>query len=336
MGVRTDNLLKLLNPIAPHLAQVEAALTEQVRGFDPGISDYVHYVLGVAGKRLRPTLALLAGGATGKISKHHITLGVIVELIHVATLVHDDVLDEAQLRHGLPTSNSRWGNEISVLLGDCLFAHALSLAASYPTTTVCRRVSEATNIVCAGEILQTQRRFDVDLDVGKYLEIINMKTGALFAASCELGAELNGATPAVVKAMREFGTNLGIAYQIYDDCVDIYGQERQAGKSLGTDMKGGKLTLPWLLLLQHSALDSRQDIARLIFRADPAERRQLLALVSGNGVLPESLATVKKYITRAESNLADLPVDIYSQTLGSLLNFISAKTQSLLKEEVAA
>jgi len=329
-------LLALLDPISVHLAQVEVALAEQIRSFDPGVADYVDYVLGVAGKRLRPTLALLAGGATGRISSEHITLGVIVELIHVATLVHDDVLDEANLRHGLSTSNSRWGNEISVLLGDCLFAHALSLAAAYPTTVVCRRVSESTNTVCAGEILQTQRRFSLDLAVDKYLEIINMKTGALFAVSCELGAELNGAPTHVVKHMREFGSNLGIAYQIYDDCVDIFGQERQAGKSLGTDMKKGKLTLPWLLLLQHTPAESQREIGDLIFRGAPSERARLLSLVNGNGVLPESLATVQKYIARAEANLADLPVDIYSRALGGLLDFISGKARLLLKEEVAA
>jgi octaprenyl-diphosphate synthase len=348
MGVRTLNsgeespasgagsLHGLLDPIAAHLARVEIALAEQIRGFDPGVTDYVDYVLGVAGKRLRPTLALLAGGTTGRISNEHITLGVIVELIHVATLVHDDVLDEASLRHGLTTSNSRWGNEISVLLGDCLFAHALSLASSYPSTIVCRRVSESTNTVCAGEILQTRRRFDLDLAVDKYLEIIDMKTGALFAVSCELGAELNGAPTHVVKQMREFGSNLGIAYQIYDDCVDIFGQERQAGKSLGTDMKKGKLTLPWLLLLQHTPAGSRQEIGDLIFRSAPSERARLLSLVNGNGVLPESLTTIRKYIGRAEANLADLPVDNYSRAFGGLLDFISGKARLLLKEEVAA
>jgi octaprenyl-diphosphate synthase len=348
MGVRTLNegkeavatedgqLLRLLEPISKHLAQVEVTLADQVRGFDPGVTEYVEYVLGVAGKRLRPTLALLAGGATGRIREEHITLGVIVELIHVATLVHDDVLDDANLRHGLVTANSRWGNEISVLLGDCLFAHALSLAANYPTTNVCRRVSESTNTVCAGEILQTQRRFNVDLGVDKYLEIIDMKTGALFAVSCELGAELNGAAPSVVKSMSEFGSNLGIAYQIYDDCVDIFGQERQAGKSLGTDMKKGKLTLPWLLLLQHSSRDSRQEIGELMFRGGTSERARLLSLVSGNGVMPESLAMVHKYIARARASLASLPPDIYSRTLGGLLDYISIKTQLLLKEEVAA
>ena len=187
------NLAELLEPIASELPRVEKALACQVQGFDHRLGEYVQYVLGGTGKRLRPSLALLAGGATGRLAEEHITLAVIVELIHVATLVHDDVLDDAVIRHRLPTSNSRWGNEISVLLGDCLFAHALRLAAGYPSTEVCRKVSEATNTVCSGEILQTQRRFNLDLTLDQYLNIINMKTGALFAVSCELGAILNDA-----------------------------------------------------------------------------------------------------------------------------------------------
>lgn len=330
------NLTQLLEPIAGHLGRVETRLREQVRGFDAGVADHVEYVLGVAGKRLRPTLALLAGGATGRIGDEHLTLGVIVELIHVATLVHDDILDEAKLRHGLDTANSKWGSEISVLLGDCLFAHALHLAASYPTTTVCRKVSLATNTVCSGEILQNQRKFDAGLTIDKYLEIIDMKTGALFSVSCELGAELNGMPAHVVKGMRDFGSNLGIAYQIYDDCVDIFGQERQAGKSLGTDMKNGKLTLPWLLLLQHTNAENRPGVAELIFRGNADDRRQLLALVTGNGVLPESLAMVDRHIARAETNLADLPANEFTQTLSNLLAFIGRKTRVLLKDEVAA
>jgi octaprenyl-diphosphate synthase len=330
------SLQKLLEPIAAELHRVEMALGEQVQGFDPGVGDYIQYVLGGVGKRLRPTLALLSGGATGGIDEGHVTLGVIVELIHVATLIHDDVLDEAQLRHGLPTSNSRWGNEISVLLGDCLFAHALRLAASYPTTTVCRRVSEATNTVCSGEILQTQRRFDIDLGLEQYLDIINMKTGALFAVSCELGALLNGANPSTVKRMNEFGTNLGIAYQIYDDCIDIFGQERQAGKSLGTDMKKGKLTLPFLLLLQHTNAANRRELGEMIFRNEPTEHARLLHLALGNGVVAESLVTIDQFIARAEASLADLTSTIYSQTLSALPGFIAEKSRLLLKEEFAA
>jgi octaprenyl-diphosphate synthase len=327
-------LAKLLDPIASELGRVEEVLAQQVQGFDPRVSQYVQYVLGGTGKRLRPSLALLAGGATGRVDDAHIALGVIVELIHVATLIHDDVLDESQLRHGLATSNAHWGNEISVLLGDCLFAHALRLAASYPTTNVCRLVSEATNTVCSGEILQTQRRFDLDLTVNQYLDIINMKTGALFAVSCELGALLNGASPPVVKSLREYGANLGIAYQIYDDCVDIFGQEHQAGKSLGTDMKNGKLTLPFILLLEHVRPETRADLGKMIFRHDPHEHRELLGIVMSNGVIAESLATIDKYIVRAEESLSSLPPTIFGDTLSTLSRYLSEQSRALMKELV--
>jgi octaprenyl-diphosphate synthase len=325
-------LAKLLDPIAAELAQVEETLAQQVNGFDAGVTQYVRYTLGGTGKRLRPSLALLGGGATGRITEGHITLGVVVELIHMATLVHDDVLDEAELRHGLPTSNSRWGNEISVLLGDCLFAHALRLAASYSTTEVCRRISEATNTVCAGEILQTQRRYDLDLPIDQYFEIISMKTGALFAVSCELGARLNGAPPSAVESLREFGANLGIAYQIYDDCVDIFGKELQAGKSLGTDMKKGKLTLPSMLLLQHVGADERKELRSMIFCNQPRERNQLLALAMGNGVMAESLVVIEKYVADAQAALVGLPASTFSRALGALARYLAEQGRFLLKE----
>ncbi|MGA2604005.1 MAG: polyprenyl synthetase family protein [Verrucomicrobiia bacterium] len=329
-------LSDLLEPVALELPRVEMALASQINSFDPRLGDYIQYILGGTGKRLRPSLALLAGGATGGVREEHITLAVIVELIHIATLVHDDVLDEAQLRHQIPTSNHRWGNEISVLLGDCLFAHALQLAASYPTTEVCRRVSEATNTVCSGEIVQTQRRFDLDLTLDQYLDIINMKTGALFAVSCELGAVLNGAPASVVKSMYEYGANLGIAYQIYDDCVDIFGQERQAGKSLGTDMKKGKLTLPFLLLLQHVGSERRQELGAMILRNDEQEQRRLLRLVLGNGVVAESLAAIDKYVGSAQASLSALPLNMYASTLGSLTEYLAGQSRLLLREAVAA
>ncbi|HTS17935.1 MAG TPA: polyprenyl synthetase family protein [Verrucomicrobiae bacterium] len=330
------DLSDLLEPVAAELPRVEKALASQVGSFDLRLGDHIRYVLGGNAKRLRPSLALLAGGVTGGIRDEHITLAVIVELIHIATLVHDDILDEAELRHQAPTSNQRFGNEISVLLGDCLFAHALRLAAGYPTTEVCRRVSEATNTVCSGEIVQTQRRFDVDLTLDQYLEIINMKTGALFAVSCELGAVLNGAPPAVVKSMYEYGANLGIAYQIYDDCVDIFGQERQAGKSLGTDMKKGKLTLPFLLLLQHAGAESRQELRAMILRNDLHEQQRLLRLILGNGVVGESLAAIDTYIGRAQQNLSGLPSNVYGNTLASLTEYLSGQSRVLLREAVAA
>ena len=325
---------RLFAPIAAPLAQVTTVLSEQVRSFDPALGDYLTHILGATGKRLRPALALLAGGATGRITDEHIRLSTIVELIHLGTLVHDDILDEASLRHGLPTTNARWGNKISVLLGDGLFAHALNLAASYPTPTVCRKIGLATKVVCTGEILQTQRRYDPHLAIPSYLEIIGMKTGALFAVSAELGADLNAAPDPLVKALEEFGSHFGIAYQIYDDCVDIFGQEGKAGKSLGTDMRTGKLTLPWLLLLEHTGADRRSEITEMIFHGDATERARLFALAAGNGVLNESLATVEEYITRAGNHLADLPDNTYTKTLMGLLDLIAGKTRQLLRPEV--
>ncbi len=324
------SLAGLLEPIAADLQRVETVLAEQVAGFDPGVHEYVGYVLSGSGKRLRPSLALLAGGATGGNDDGHITLGVIVELIHIATLVHDDVLDEADLRHGLPTTNARWGNETSVLLGDCLFAHALKLAAGYPTTEVCQRVSHATNVVCSGEILQTRRRFDLDLRVGEYLDIIRMKTGALFGVSCELGAYLNGAERQVVESLFQFGEHLGIAYQIFDDCVDILGHERSAGKSLGTDVKKGKLTLPYLLSLAGAEPGRRRELGDMIFRDTPADRQELHRLVLGNGVLTESLATIDTYVAQARAALACLGEQVHAQALSELLDFLSGQSRRLI------
>ena len=328
-------LADLLAPVRSDLARVEQALVEQARTFDVRIGEYVQYVLCGKGKRLRPALALLAGGGTGRIEENHLHLGVIVELIHIATLVHDDVLDEAGLRHCLPTANARWGNEISVLLGDCLFANALGLAAAHLPADACRKISETTGTVCSGEILQTQKRFDSEMPVEQYLDIIRMKTGSLFGLSSELGAHLNAAPPALVKAAREFGVNLGIAYQIYDDCVDIFGQERKVGKSLGTDMKKGKLTLPWLLLLQHIGAAQHDEIAALLFQGTPQERERLLALVAGNGVMSESLAMIQQSLKLAEENLSQMPINNFTRSMSALADYFAEQSRALLAPAVS-
>ncbi len=330
-----DKLANLFAPIHADLAGVERALVEQARSFDPRVGEYVNYVLGGKGKRLRPALALLAGGATGRIEQNHLHLGVIVELIHVASLVHDDVLDGAGLRHGLPTANACWGNEISVLLGDCLFANASRLAVEHLPAEACRKISEVVGTVCSGEILQTQKRFDSEMSVEQYLEIIRMKTGGLFGLSSELGACLNDAPATVAGALREFGVNLGIAYQIYDDCVDIFGHEQKVGKSLGTDMKKGKLTLPWLLLLQDVDAAQRDEIAASLFQGNPQEYAKLLALVAGNGVMSESLVVIQQSIARAEDYLARVPANSFTQSMSMLADHFAEQSCALLAPAAA-
>ena len=184
--------------INTHLYTVEERIKQQAREFDPAVEGYVSYACESRGKRLRPALAILSGAATGNICSSHFDLAVVVELIHAATLVHDDIMDGAEIRRGQPTANAKWGNAISVLLGDCLFAHALKLSTSFPNGEISRRIASAASDVCSGEIIQTQRRFDLKLSVADYYRIIEMKTAALFAAATELSAFINEAQPEII------------------------------------------------------------------------------------------------------------------------------------------
>src|SRR5437660_1132982 len=165
-----------------------------MQAFDSEIAVYARYALTGQGKQLRPALVALSAGATGPLTDAHVMAAVIIEMVHLATLVHDDVMDEAEIRRGRPTLAAHWGNEISVLLGDCLFAHALKLAASFPTPEICRAVAAATNTVCSGAILQTQRQRSFELSRADYFKVIQMKTGELFALSCDRAACLSGAS----------------------------------------------------------------------------------------------------------------------------------------------
>ena len=218
----TRSWAQIVEPVEPFLESVAQRLSEQVQSFDPQIAPYAQYALTNQGKQLRPALVCLSGGAAGRVNDNLVTVAVIIEMVHLATLVHDDVVDEAEIRRCRPTLAANWGNEISVLLGDCLFANALKLAASFPTPEVCRAVSGATHTVCAGEILQTLRRGDFQFSRADYFKILEMKTAALFALSCDLGASLAGGSAEQRSALRQFGLMLGTAYQIFDDCVDLF------------------------------------------------------------------------------------------------------------------
>src|SRR6516162_2176023 len=209
---------QIIDPVEPFLETVNHRLANQVEAFDSNLSPYADYALNGQGKHLRPALVALTANATGKTIDAHVTAAVIIEMVHLATLVHDDVMDEAEIRRGQLTLAANWGNEIAVLFGDCLFAQALKLAASFPTPEVCRAVAMATNTVCTGEILQTQHRRNFEVSRREYFRVIGMKTAELFTLSCDLAAFLGGAKPEERAALRQFGTAFGTAYQVYDDC----------------------------------------------------------------------------------------------------------------------
>jgi octaprenyl-diphosphate synthase len=271
----------------------------------------------------------LSGGAVGDVEDSHVLVAVIIEMVHLATLVHDDVMDEAQLRRGRPTLAANWGNEISVLLGDCLFAHALKLAASFPEPEICRAVAAATNTVCAGEILQTQRRRNFALSQQEYFRVVQMKTGELFALSCDLGAYWSRAGAVARSALRQYGLAIGTAYQIYDDCVDLFGSEAATGKSLGTDLAKGKLTLPMLLLLERAEPKEQRRIKALVQDWEPSLFPQLMAMLRAHQALEESCHAVHQYLASARQALSVLPESQSREGLLSLSHYLAQQTDGL-------
>jgi len=309
------DLRRQLDTIKPDLDKIEERLRFQVQEFDPGISGYVSYALDSNGKRIRPALVLLAAHASGKSAPQHVDLAVVVELIHLATLVHDDIMDGATKRRGKPTAFAKWGAELSVLLGDCLFCHALKLSSNFSDPSIGRRIADAANEVCSGEILQTQRRFDLKMSIPEYIKIISMKTGALFRISTELAAVLNECRPDEVLALRNYGEYLGIAYQIYDDCLDLVGTEGSTGKTVGTDLAKGKLTLPLLHVLSQSNATEQSRLHQIILHGTVENRTELLAQVIERGGLKNAVRRIHHYLDQAVASLQVLPKTGYRETL---------------------
>ncbi len=309
-------LAQVAQLVQAHLDEVEKRIALQAAAFDPAVEGYAAYAIGGQGKRLRPMLALLSGGATGGITSAHIDLGVVLELIHVATLVHDDIMDDAERRRGQPTVNARWGNALSVLLGDCLFAQALNLSTNFNKAEISRSIAQAAREVCSGEIIQTQRRFDLHLAIEEYRRIVEMKTGSLFAAAAELGAVINEMEPPVVRALQSFGMKIGAAYQIYDDCLDIAGSESVIGKTLGTDLRKGKLTLPVLVLLKAAPPIEREQYSKMIVDGKVDELTNVLKTEMTSAPLQQSITSGQELVREAQGELAGLPASQYLDAMG--------------------
>ena len=276
---------------------------------------------------LKP-LALTAN-ALGETDDAHVTVAVIIEMVHLATLVHDDVMDEAEIRRGRLTLAANWGNEIAVLFGDCLFAQALKLAASFPTPEICRAVAMATNTVCSGEILQTRHRRDFQFTREKYFKVLEMKTAELFALSCELSAYLSSASAEQRTALRHFGLSFGTAYQVYDDCVDLFGSETAAGKSLGTDLAKGKLTLPVLLLWERAAGADRERLQEIIQSWQADSMKRMTELLLKYETLEPSLEILRQYLDKARRSLRALPASAGRAGLLGLAEYLAEQTETL-------
>jgi len=252
--------------IEEKLQEVVDTIEEQTKELDAPIREYMEKICKVRGKMLRPGLVLLTAAATGGIKKDHITFAAILEMLHMSSLVHDDVLDHADTRRGQPTSNALWGNSLAVLLGDILFSQAMVMGCEIGERSFMRSMALAVRDLCQGEVSQSSRLWDVDMTREEYYELIRKKTAVLFAIAMSGAAALQGLEQEIIERCDRIGTSLGIAYQIYDDCLDMTGSDAEAGKTLGSDAENGKLTLPVFFLMESSNKEVAQAVRESISR----------------------------------------------------------------------
>jgi octaprenyl-diphosphate synthase len=316
---------RLYAPIASELAAAEELLRGELTSDDPFVDGLVKHAFRLGGKRLRPALVLLSGKATGAINQQHIVLAAVLEMIHTATLVHDDVLDEASLRRHRETINARSDNEASVLVGDFLFTHAFYLASSLETTYGCRVIGRSTNIVCAGELRQINSRGNFALSEDEYLSIIDAKTAELCACCCQLGAHYAGGSEALQQSLERYGRNLGIAFQIADDLLDLVGDEVSMGKSLGTDLEKQKLTLPLIRLLAQSSPAEREEIRELLSSRSREDRSQIAVWLERGDAMQYARDKARHYADLARAEALALPASEARDVLVALSELVISR-----------
>ncbi|MBN2476445.1 MAG: polyprenyl synthetase family protein [Pirellulales bacterium] len=320
-----EALHALYTPIREELHQVEELLREELCSDYPFVDRLVKHGFRLGGKRIRPALVLLSAKATGRLRQEHLALAAAVELIHTATLIHDDVLDEATLRRHLETINARWDNEASILLGDYLFTRSICMASAVDGPFACRAIGEAARTMCEGELRQVASRGNYDLSEDDYLTMISNKTAALTACCCRLGSHYAGADVETCEILTGFGHKLGIAFQIADDLLDILGDEATVGKSLGTDLVKQKPTLPLIRLLNEAGDRERAEVVDVLSRSDNHRREALLAWFERYDAMAYAREKAVWFTQRAGDELDKLPPSEARETLRGLADFVVAR-----------
>lgn len=312
----------LYRPIAEDLVEVERVLQRHLTSARPGVARLLHHLGHYRGKRLRPALLLLTARACGTVAPAHHVLAAVVEMIHTATLVHDDVLDNASVRRHAATVNAAWGNQASILLGDYLFTHAFHLCSTLDDPRACRIIGESTNRVCAGELHQISARGNLALGEDEYLAIIDAKTAELTSCCCRLGALFANVPADTVEQLADYGRYLGLSFQIADDLLDLVGDEDRAGKSLGTDLDQQKLTLPLIRLLARAPETLANRIRQVLRQEENHKREALAADLASSGVLDDARATAVDFARRARRRLECLPASECRDLLATLTEHV--------------
>jgi octaprenyl-diphosphate synthase len=314
-----DDLTRILAPVAEDMHSVDRVIRERLGSDVTLINTIADYIIGAGGKRLRPAVHLLVARALGYAGSNHILLAAVVEFVHTATLLHDDVVDESDLRRGRETSNALFGNAASVLVGDFLYSRSFQMMVDVGQMRVMRILADATNRIAEGEVLQLLNVHDPSVDEDRYLRVVERKTATLFEAATRIGAVLAGASPQVEDAAACYGSSLGTAFQMIDDLLDYSGNIADIGKRLGDDLREGKVTLPLIHALRLAAPSDRSQIEAAI-REGGGDFDQIAAIVRNNG----SLEYVRERAMQ-ESNAATDALELFpkSQFCESLLELNS-------------
>jgi len=305
----------VLGLIAGDMDEVDRVIAQRLSTGVPLVAEVSRYIISAGGKRLRPALLLLMSRALGYEGTQHHNLAAVVEFIHTATLLHDDVVDDSTLRRGRPTANESFGNPASVLVGDFLYSRAFQMMLDAHDMRVMEILADATNVIAEGEVLQLMNMHDPGLDEAAYLRVIRSKTAKLFEASTRLAAVLAKAPPELEEACATYGQALGTAFQVIDDVLDYAGDAHETGKNLGDDLREGKTTLPLILAMKRGTAQERELIRGAIETGDSAQLQHIVEIVKKTGALDATRAAAASEAQRAIDALRALPANKHAEGL---------------------
>ena len=307
--------------VEAEFAQVNALIIEQLHSDVDMVENVGQYIVDAGGKRLRPLLALLAAASLGDVTEKHIKFAAVIEFIHTATLLHDDVVDISTLRRGRPTANSEFGNAPSVLVGDFLYTRAFQLMVQLDDMRVLKLMADVTNLIAEGEVMQLVRAGDPDTSREQYFDVITRKTAILFAAACEGAAMLSNESDDTLKTMHDIGLNLGIAFQLIDDVLDYEGDPETTGKNVGDDLNEGKPTLPLIHAMQHASPDDAALIATALRTKSADHLNEIIALAASTGGIAETRSAAEAHCDIVNDALATLAPSAAKTSLETLATF---------------
>ena len=314
-------MLPFHDAVKEDFAAVNQLIIDRLHSDVDLVENIGHYLVEAGGKRLRPLMVLLTARALNYDGKQHLDLAAIIEFIHTATLLHDDVVDMSQLRRGRPTANANWGNAPSVLVGDFLYSRAFQMMVAIGSMDVMAILSDATNVISEGEVQQLVNAKKPDVSEADYLTVIDKKTAVLFAAACEVAAVLGGASAEVRAALKAYGHHVGMAFQLVDDALDYTGDAATLGKNVGDDLAEGKPTLPLSHAMRAGSATQSAVIAEAIRQGDATKLPDILAIVQQTGAMTYTLECAKQQVNEALTQLRLLPDNRYTQAMAQVAQF---------------